>query len=72
MKCIRFFDYVDSDEERKRLIEEHPEARGGWWWCSKCQSFGSRYFAMTVPKEILEECIRKNREEDILKEEELK
>ena len=64
MKCIRFFDYVDSEEERERLVKKYPEARGGWWWCSKCQNFESHDYALTVPKEILEECIRKKNEDE--------
>lgn len=63
MNCVRFFDQVDSEEERARLVKKYPEAGGGWWWCSKCESFESEHFALTVPKEILEECIRKRKEE---------
>ena len=50
MKCIRFFDYSVVDG----------------WSCYKCNSESSTHYALTVPKEVLEECIRKKRKEDQL------
>ena len=48
MKCIRFFDYSMVDG----------------WSCYKCNSESSPYYAFTVSEEILQECIRKQKEED--------